>query len=107
MFNEEEFFDAHEVWEDVWQEYRGDDRTFLQALIQIAAGFYHAQCDNPRGARSQVTKGLKKLEPYASDHQTIRSGALSEEVQEWLRTYDATIPEAEGTGRFPKIVRTI
>jgi len=105
LFNEREFFDAHEIWEEAWQEYRGDDRTFLQALIQIAAGFYHAQCGNPKGARSQVSKGLAKLAPYAPRHQTIDSGTLLRSVEEWLMTYETNSPAVIASGVFPRIVR--
>lgn len=35
-FNEENFFDAHEIWEDLWSEYYLKDRDFIQGLIQLA-----------------------------------------------------------------------
>ena len=35
-FNEREFYDAHEVWEDVWRESSGLGKKFLQGLIQAA-----------------------------------------------------------------------
>ena len=33
-FNAREFYDAHEVWEDVWRESHGMEKRFLQGLIQ-------------------------------------------------------------------------
>ncbi len=107
LFNDEEFFDAHEVWEDLWQGYRGDDRTFLQALIQVAAGFYHAQCRNARGAMSQLSKGLAKLAEYVPLHQTVRTASLIRNTDRWLRQYETGSPEDEVAGGFPKIERTI
>ncbi len=67
-FNVGCYFEAHEVLEDLWHEYRETDRTFLQGLIQLSAGFYHFQCANMKGATSQLTKGIKKLEPYKPQH---------------------------------------
>jgi len=101
LFNSEEFFDAHEIWEDIWQEYRGDDRTFLQSLIQIAAGFYHAQCNNPKGARSQLSKGLGKLGEYGPVHQTVDARALHTDVGAWLKRFDRD-PQGEA---YPRIQR--
>jgi len=107
LFNDGEFFDAHEVWEDLWHDYRLDDRSFLQSLIQLAAGFYHAQCNNEKGARSQLSKGLEKLGGYLPAHQSIRSGMLVTDVEKWLGSYDEVKPEAHEAGRYPHIERNI
>ncbi|MEX2190551.1 MAG: DUF309 domain-containing protein [Bacteroidota bacterium] len=76
VFNSRDYFEAHEVWEDLWHEYRETDRTFLQGLIQIAAGLYHLDCGNMRGARSQLSKGIQKLEPYRPLHKGVDISAL-------------------------------
>ena len=34
LFNGGCFFEAHEVWEDVWAESHGDERRLVQGLIQ-------------------------------------------------------------------------
>jgi predicted metal-dependent hydrolase len=82
-FNREQFFEAHEVWEDLWHEVRDTDRSLLQALIQVAAGFYHDQCDNPRGMASQLRKAGEKLSRYPAIHRGIRVGDLLADVQRW------------------------
>ncbi|MEX2116174.1 MAG: DUF309 domain-containing protein [Bacteroidota bacterium] len=80
VFNCRDYFEAHEVWEDLWHEYRETDRTFLQGLIQIAAGLYHLDCGNVRGARSQLSKGLQKLEPYQPLHKSVDIRALMDAI---------------------------
>ena len=40
-FNRRFFFEAHDLWEEVWVETVGDHRLFYQGLIQTAVGFYH------------------------------------------------------------------
>lgn len=77
VFNSRDFFEAHEVWEDLWHGYRESDRTFLQGLIQLAAGLYHLDCGNMRGARSQLSKGLQKLEPYHPQHRGVDIRSLA------------------------------
>jgi len=84
LFNREEFFDAHEVWEDLWHEYRETDRTFLQGLIQAAAGLYHAQCGNERGAISQISKAIAKLTQYVPKHWSVDTDGLIRSLHEWL-----------------------
>ena len=55
-FNEENFFDAHEIWEELWSEYYLKDRDFIQGLIQLAVCFVHLQNENINGARSLLKK---------------------------------------------------
>src|SRR4051812_45690608 len=50
LFNEGDFFEAHEVWEDLWSESHGDERRFYQGLIQAAVGLCHFGNGNLGGA---------------------------------------------------------
>ena len=50
LFNRGEFYDAHEVWEDLWREASGPEKQFYQGLIQCAVALEHARRGNVRGA---------------------------------------------------------
>jgi uncharacterized protein len=50
LFNAGDFFEAHEVWEDLWAESHGDERRFYQGLIQAAVGLCHFSNGNLGGA---------------------------------------------------------
>ena len=50
-FNECDFFEAHEVWEELWADYQGPSRKFYQGLIQAAVCLHHFGNGNIRGAR--------------------------------------------------------
>ena len=52
LFNEHEFFDAHEVWEDIWHMAFGTKFEFYQGLIQCAVALEHYRRSNPRGVVS-------------------------------------------------------
>jgi predicted metal-dependent hydrolase len=52
LFNEGEFFDAHEVWEDCWHEAYGVKYEFYQGMIQCAVALEHYRRSNPRGVVS-------------------------------------------------------
>ncbi|HXI56462.1 MAG TPA: DUF309 domain-containing protein [Polyangia bacterium] len=60
-FNRGEFFAAHELWEEVWRNLAGEQRTFTQGLIQIAAGLHHLKRGRPRPAASVLARGVEKL----------------------------------------------
>ncbi len=50
FFNEHDYFEAHEVWEDLWSESHGAERRFYQGLIQAAVGLFHFSGGNLGGA---------------------------------------------------------
>ena len=105
-FNAGRYFEAHEVLEDLWHEYRETDRTFLQGLIQLAAGFYHFQRDNMKGATSQLTKGIKKLEPYKPEHLGIDLMKFLNETGDNLKLIRGATEGKVGTRgslEFPRI----
>ncbi|MBH00112.1 MAG: hypothetical protein CMN58_07190 [Solibacterales bacterium] len=64
LFNSEDFFECHEVFEELWVSAVQPDRWFLQSLIHFAVGLYHYQRGNNRGALRQLNKGLKKIRGY-------------------------------------------
>lgn len=50
FFNEGDYFEAHEVWEDLWMETAAPERRFYQGLIQAAVALFHFGNGNLRGA---------------------------------------------------------
>ena len=64
LFNEEEFFEAHDVWEELWSESLGDEKRFLQGLIQASVSLFHFGNDNFGGARKLYDTCRQKLDPY-------------------------------------------
>lgn len=70
-FNSANYFDAHEIWEELWSEYYLKDRDFIQGLIQLAVCFVHLQNNNLNGAKSLINKSIKKLHGFSHDHRNI------------------------------------
>jgi hypothetical protein len=63
LFNEHEYFDAHEAWEDVWHMAYGLKHDFYQGLIQCAVALEHYRRSNPRG----VVSLFKSYQPKFKD----------------------------------------
>ena len=83
-YQRQEFFLAHEHWEIVWLECQEPEKSFLQALIQMAAAFHHLQRNNLRGAASLLNAALRKLESYPAFFAGVEVRSLREEVMAWL-----------------------
>ncbi len=63
-FNAGRFFEAHEVWEDLWLETVGHERLLLQGLIQIAAGYLKAESGNHGATVKLLSKGLNLVRQF-------------------------------------------
>jgi uncharacterized protein len=83
LFNSGDYFACHEAWEDVWRELRGDERLFLQALIQVAVGLYHASRWNVAGARGLFSRAVARLERFAPEYAGIDVQGLLAQVSPW------------------------
>jgi uncharacterized protein len=62
LFNEGDYFEAHEVWEELWNLADGPRHAYLQGLIQVAAGLVHSQRGNWNGVRKLFSTALSYLE---------------------------------------------
>jgi hypothetical protein len=83
LFNAREFYDAHEVWEDVWRESEGLEKRFLQGLIQAAVAFHHHSTGNVAGAFSLMERGRKNLAACPDEYGGISVSTLLESLGKW------------------------
>lgn len=64
LFNAEDFFESHEVLEDVWSECQDGNKKFYQGLIQAAVAIFHFGNGNLGGAKKVYLSSRKYLEAY-------------------------------------------
>ena len=88
-FNSRQFFEAHELWEDVWRETIDPERRFLQGLIQVAAAFHHYSRENLLGTRKLLQAGLLKLDSFPETHGGLEIEPLRCAVREWIAVLKA------------------
>lgn len=99
FFNDCEFFEAHEVWEDLWQDYQGESRKFYQGLIQVAVCLHHFGNENTRGARKLFHSSTKYIESYGPQHEGIDVAKLVNDLTTCCREIVET-DEEYPTGRI-------
>jgi uncharacterized protein len=88
-FNSRQFFEAHEVWEDLWLGASEPEKTFLQGLIQVAAAFHHHSRGNIAGTKSLLLAGTTKLQGFPENHSGLALGELRLETQQWIEALGA------------------
>jgi len=96
-FNICDFFEAHEVWEELWQEEQGESKKFYQGLIQAAVALHHFGNENIRGARKLNVSCRKYLDPYRPLYQGL-------DLEKFLSQLDTCFAEAmAATEEFPNV----
>jgi hypothetical protein len=63
-FNRRDYFESHEVWEDLWNVEHGPARKFYQGLIQAAVALHHLSRGNQHGADKLLARCRHSLGPY-------------------------------------------
>lgn len=107
LFNEEYFFEAHEVLEDLWHVERGEPRLFLQGLIQVCAAYHHFQNGNLVGAITLLERGSEKMRKYPPRYLGIDAMGLIAHIDADRKRIEAIQrgDSAETTLSFPRIER--
>jgi hypothetical protein len=96
LFDNGSFWEAHEVWEEVWRRRAGqDDRDFLKGIIQGAAGMWHATQGNYKGAVSVIGRAVEYLAPYRPAREGIDVSALADALQDAIEACEAAMTTGE------------
>jgi predicted metal-dependent hydrolase len=89
FFNSGRYFEAHEVWEEMWREEQGNLRLFYQGLVQASVGLHHLARKNLVGARLQLSKALAKLGSYPPEIEGINLAELRRDLRRVLDELEA------------------
>jgi predicted metal-dependent hydrolase len=101
LFNDREFWHAHEAWEEIWLKATGEEKIFLQGLIQLAAAYHHVQRGTFRGGVRLFDAALRKLEPFAGGYLGIdRTEAVAAAIEHREKIARQKNIDA---GEFPKL----
>ncbi len=60
-FNAGDYLTAHEIWEALWNDSVDAERSLLQGLVQIAAGYLKAESGISGGAKRLLARGVDRL----------------------------------------------
>lgn len=99
LFNEEEFFECHDVLEELWAETDGPEKKMIQGLIQAAISLFHFGNENFGGAKKLYITARKLLDMYEPD-------AMGIVLAEFLVDYECCFRELlDNTEVYPTTVQ--
>lgn len=101
LFNAGAFFEAHEVWEDLWAEAHGLERRFYQGLLQAAVGLCHLCNGNLAGAVKLYHSSRDYLRPCGDRHLGLDLSAFGRQMEDALRPLLETPPRRIAPDEIP------
>jgi predicted metal-dependent hydrolase len=105
LFNRQDWYDAHDAFEDLWHESIRETRVILQGIIQIAVAEHHLCNGNLRGSLLLMAEGLNRLQASSSQMLGLDLGRLTDVVSARLSALQAGQP-TQGLS-VPKLLRTV
>ncbi len=86
LFNRQEFYEAHDVLEDLWLPDRhGTNGNFYKGLIQLAGAFVHLQKNRLRPSAALFKLARTNLEKYPARHAHLDLMAVLALIADWLQ----------------------
>lgn len=83
-----DYFEAHEIWEELWSDYYLEDRKFIQALIQLSVSFVHIGNGNLIGAKNLLKKSKNKFLEFSGTHRGINIKKLIKQIERVALDYE-------------------
>jgi len=84
LFNERDFYDCHEVLEDLWLDNDGPDRRFYQGLIHLASAFLLLLRGKLNGSRARFASTIVYLSEYPEHFHGLDVSDLKTNASFWL-----------------------
>lgn len=103
-FNAGRFFEAHEIWEALWNETVGEEKRFVQGLVQLAAGYLKLSSAQYPGALKLLTRGCRTLRTYPSIYAGLQVSLLADASLAVIRQLETGRQE---TDRQPPHIQTV
>lgn len=93
LFNERQFFECHDVLEELWDETLGDEKQFYQGLIHAAVALFHFETGNLGGARKMYDSTRRYLLPYTPRYAGIDLDRFLDDFRHCFRELLESGPE--------------
>ena len=61
LFNNHEWYEAHDAFEELWNSVDGDERQVIQGILQVSVSQFHLSNGNLNGATILLGEGLGRI----------------------------------------------
>ena len=61
LFNNHQWYEAHDAFEEIWNSLDGDERQVIQGILQVSVSQFHLSKGNLNGATILLGEGLGRI----------------------------------------------
>ena len=92
LFNHQKWYEAHDAFEDLWNDLVGDERQIIQGILQVSVSQFHLNKGNINGAMILLGEGLGRIRTRVSDDLGIDLFSLCRNLESLLDKLHTNIP---------------
>ena len=104
LFNNQKWYEAHDAFEDIWNDLVGDERQIVQGILQVSVSQFHLNKGNLNGAMILLGEGLGRIRNRVSEDIGIDLLLLCSNLESLLHKLHTNMPLNESDIPFLKII---
>ena len=105
LFNNQEWYEAHDAFEDIWNDLVGDERQIIQGILQVSVSQFHLNKGNVNGAMILLGEGLGRIRNRVSDDLEIDLILLCRSLESLLNKLHTKEPLNQSDVPFLKKIK--
>ena len=105
LFNNQKWYEAHDAFEDIWNDLVGDERQIVQGILQVSVSQFHLNKGNLNGAMILLGEGLGRIRNRVSDDLGIDLILFCSNLESLLNKLHSNIPLSQNDIPFLKRIK--
>ena len=85
LFNNHEWYEAHDAFEEIWNSVDGDERQVIQGILQVSVSQFHLNKGNLNGATILLGEGLGRIKTRTNINLGIDLESFCRSLEDLLR----------------------
>ena len=97
LFNNHEWYEAHDAFEEIWNSVDGDEKQVIQGILQVSVSQFHLSKGNLNGATILLGEGLGRIKTRTKINLGIDLESFCRCLENLLRKlqYNETLHETD------------
>tara|TARA_B100000900_G_C20361029_1_gene626342 strand:+ start:35 stop:406 length:372 start_codon:yes stop_codon:yes gene_type:complete len=104
LFNSQKWYEAHDAFEDIWNELDGDERQIIQGILQVSVSQFHLSKGNINGATILLGEGLGRIKKRSHINLGLDLCSFCDSLDELLNKLHLNVPLSKNDTPFLKII---
>ena len=85
LFNNHEWYEAHDAFEEIWYSVDGEERQVIQGILQVSVSQFHLSKGNLNGATILLGEGLGRIKTRTNINIGLDLESFCKSLEDLLR----------------------